>query len=68
MRTISFKTKSGDVELEVTQPLIDHIARKKSLPVDAISDSMILGFFRDASDSALKKAAAEYLDSDGEDS
>lgn len=68
MRTISFKTQSGDVNLEVAQKLVDHIASKNGIVSSAVSDSMILGFFREASDSALRKAAAEYLNPDGEDS
>jgi hypothetical protein len=67
MRRINLSTPGGNMELEVTQALEEHIAKKHSVPASAVTDSMIVRFFRDASDTAFKRAAAEYLDSDGKD-
>lgn len=67
MRTISFKTNVGNAEIEVTSALVEHISKKNCIPSDAVSDAMILSFFRDASNAAFQKAATEYLDSDGKD-
>lgn len=67
MRRINLSTPSGNAEIEVTQALEEHIAKRHAVPVSAVTDSMIVRFFRDASDTAFKRAAAEYLDSDGKD-
>ena len=60
MRRITLSTPNGNVDLEVTQALEEHIARRHAVPTSAVTDSMILRFFRDASDTAFKRAAAEY--------
>lgn len=65
MRNITFKTPEGDLSIEVADALVNRVATINCVPSDAVSDRMILGFFREASDVALRKALDEYLDSDG---
>lgn len=65
MRNVTFKTPEGDLSIEVTDALVKRVATINGIPSDAVSDRMILGFFREASDVALRKALDEYLDSNG---
>lgn len=68
MRKISYQTPAGNIELEVSDVLIKHVATRNGIPSDAVSDMMLLHFFRDASDGAMARADQRYLDSNGTDS
>ena len=65
MRNVRFSTPQGELDLEVSDALVEHVAKRNSIPRDAVSDMMLVQFFREASNVALEKAAAEYLESDG---
>ena len=65
MRTIKIQTNDGQLELQVEPALAARVAKRHSIPEDAVTDAMILSFFREASNSAFSKAADEYLDTDG---
>lgn len=65
MRSINFSTDKGDIILEVTDALEERVAKRNGLPANAVTDAMIIGFFREASNVAFQKATAEYLESDG---
>lgn len=65
MRKIIHRTSLGNMEIEVADALVEHIAKRNGIPADAVSDGLILEFFREASDVAMRKAADEYIDSDG---
>lgn len=65
MRKITHRTNLGSMEVEVAPALVEHIAKRNGIPTDAVSDGLILEFFREASDVAMRKAADEYIDSDG---
>jgi hypothetical protein len=64
-KTIKIQTPDGQLELEVTPALAARVASHNSITIDAVSDVMILQFFREASNTAFQKAAREYLVSDG---
>lgn len=65
MRTIKIQTNDGQLELQVTPALAARVASRNGITESAVSDSMILSFFREASNSAFSKVADEYLDIDG---
>jgi hypothetical protein len=65
MRSINLSTPNGDMLLEITDELEKHVATRNGIPRSSVTDSMIIGFFREAADVAFQKAAAEYLESDG---
>lgn len=67
MRKISYKTPLGEIELDVTSELVCHVAARNGIPDNAVSDMMLLQFFQEASNVALKKADTEYLNTDGTD-
>ena len=68
MRKISYQTVAGNIDLEVSEVLVKHVATRNGIPVDAVSDMMLLHFFREASDGAMERADQRYLDNDGTDS
>ena len=53
------------MELQVTPALSALLAKRNGVPEDALTDGMILGFFREASDVAFQRATTEYIDTDG---
>lgn len=65
MRSINLSTDKGDMVLEVTDALEVHVAKRNGIPSNAVTDAMIISFFREASNVAFQKAAAEYLEADG---
>jgi hypothetical protein len=65
MRSIKIQTEQGQMELQVAPALSALLAKRNGVPEDALTDGMILGFFREASDVAFQRATAEYLDTDG---
>lgn len=65
MKTIKFQTPDGQFELEVTPALTARVALKNGISDVDVTDTMILGFFREASNSAFERAVATYLDDDG---
>ena len=65
MRKIIIDNQGTQATLEIEQKLVEHIASKRALPVDAISDNDIIKFFADAAGQALDRAVTEYVDTDG---
>jgi hypothetical protein len=64
MRSIKIQSRDGQLELEITPALAARVALRNSVTEDTVTDSMILAFFREASNFAFEKAAAEYLEND----
>ena len=65
MRSIKLESVQGQLELEVSPALTALLAKRNGIPEDALTDAMILNFFREASDVAFQRATTEYLDTDG---
>lgn len=65
MRSINLQTADGDMQLEVTNELETYIAKRNGIPDSAVTDSMIVMFFREASDVAFRKATSEYIEDNG---
>jgi hypothetical protein len=65
MKTIKFQTPDGQLELQVTPALAACVASRNGIPETAVTDAMILSFFREASNSAFERAVATYLENDG---
>ena len=53
------------MQLEVTNELETYIAKRNGIPDSAVTDSMIVRFFREASDLAFRKATSEYVEDNG---
>jgi len=68
MRQIVISHAGTQATIEVTQELVKHIASRRSLPADSISDNDIVKFFADAAGQALDRAVTEYVASDGKTS
>jgi hypothetical protein len=67
MRKITRQSTAGDIEIEISDQLIEIIARRSGIDADSVSSEMLFGFFKEASNIALDRAAAEYVTSDGKD-
>jgi len=67
MRKISYKTPIGEIQLDVAAELVNHVATRNGIPIDSVSDMMLLQFFQEASNVALKKEDTEYINTDGTD-
>ena len=65
MRQIVIDQAGTQATLEVTQALVNYIAKHRSLPVDLITDNEIIKFFADAAGQAFDRAVTEYVASDG---
>ena len=67
MRKISYQTREGNIEIEIAEELVRRVATRNGIPPSAVSDMMILNFFREASDNALARADQGYLNHNGTD-
>ncbi len=57
----------GDIEIEVSDQLVEIVAQRVGVAPSSVSNEMIFGFFKEASNVALDRAAAEYVTPDGKD-
>lgn len=67
MRKITRQSPAGDIEIEVSDQLVEIIAQRIGITPDSVSNEMLFGFFKEASNVALDRAAAEYVTPDGKD-